>query len=117
MKSNNQKKYEQYSVRQVIYIEKDKYSYKCNLKDETNFVYRCIHKALKVQITIDKVNILRALEKKDSTNIQYTLGKNKHRCQIKGEIINKEVNQNSILTSNEIKDLGLNLIKHHIDKL
>ena len=56
--------------------------------------------------------------KKDDENISYKLGKNAHNCKDKDdEDKNKiEISNKNILTSNEINDLGLKLIKQHIDK-
>ena len=110
------KKYEQFGVPQSITIINYKYTYKGNLKDEKNCIYRCIHRDCKAQITIDNDNILNVLAKNDNLNIQYTSGKNKHSCEINKKEEKKEIPANLILTSNEINELGMKLIKNHIDK-
>ena len=54
MENNLQTKYEFYGVPQSITILNKKYTYKSNLKDEKNFVYRCMHRDCKAQITYFK---------------------------------------------------------------
>ena len=116
MDDNNQTKYEFYGVPQSLTIGIYKYSYKVNTKDENSFIYRCVHRNCKAQITIDKDNILKALMKKENSSIIYQEGKNPHSCQKPEVEKKKEINNNMILTSNEINDLGCKLIKQHIDK-
>ena len=83
MENNLQTKYEFYGVPQSITILNKKYTYKSNLKDEKNFVYRCMHRDCKAQITIDKENILKAVLQKRNDQIIYTLGKHTHSCEKK----------------------------------
>ena len=116
MEQQKTKKYEQYGVPQSITLEDFKYTYKGNLKDEKNFIYRCIHRECKAQITIDKENILKILAKNENSSIEYKEGKNKHTCENKKREEKKEVKANLILSSNEINELGIKLIKQHIDK-
>ena len=85
MEKKSQTKYHYSGVPQSITILDKKYSFKDNLKDKKHFVYRCIHRNCKAQITIDKENILKALMKKDSTEFQYKIWKNSHSCTDKAE--------------------------------
>ena len=71
MDDNNQTKYEFYGVPQSLTIGIYKYSYKVNTKEENSFIYRCVHRNCKAQITIDKDNILKALMKKENSSIIY----------------------------------------------
>ena len=81
MENQNMKKYEQFGVPQSITLENSKYTYKSNLKDGKNFIYRCFHKDCKAQITIDKDNILKALSNNEKYKLEYKIGKNKHSCE------------------------------------
>ena len=114
MEQQKARKYEQYGVPQFITFEDFKYTYKGNLKDGKNFIYRCIHR--KAQITIDKENILKILAKNENSSIEYKEGKNKHTCENKKREEKKEIKANLILSSNEINELGIKLIKQHLDK-
>ena len=71
MEQEKMKKYEQFGVPQAITIENNKYTYKGNLKDEKIFIYHCIHRDCKAQVTLDKDIILKVLAKKANHNIQY----------------------------------------------
>ncbi len=75
MEKKNQTKYDYYGVPQSITILDKKYSFKDNLKDKKHFVYRCIHRNCKAQITIDKENLLKALMKKTALNFNIKSGK------------------------------------------
>ena len=56
------------------------YTYKTELKDKYNFVYRCKNRECHAQITIDKDNILKILSKNKEEDIVYREGKNAHTC-------------------------------------
>ena len=49
MEKKNQTKYDYYGVLQSITILDKKYSFKDNLKDKKHFVYRCIHRNVKLK--------------------------------------------------------------------
>ena len=104
-------------VPQSLIIEDYKYTYKTNQKDETNFIYRCRNRNFKVQINIDKNNILKTILKNPKTKVGFIKGKHEHNCPAKKEKARKqEVNANAILINNEINEMGYNLIKQHLEK-
>ena len=59
-----QKKYTEYEklgIPKSLTIKGFKYTFKTKLKDNKNFIYRCMHRKCGSQITIDKDNILKVL--------------------------------------------------------
>ena len=117
MEDKKEKKYEQYGVPQYLILEDFKYTYKTNLKDENSFIYRCNNRSCKAQITIDKNNILKLIIKNPKEKIEYIKGKHEHNCApTKEKNLKTEVNVNSVLTNNEVNELGKKLIKQHLEK-
>lgn len=117
MEEQNKKKYQHYGVPQSLFIEGYKYSYKTNSKDETKFIYRCNHRNSKAQIIINKENILKVIIKKGNANVEFIKGKNSYICPSDKANSNSDVlKPDSILTNEELNELGYNLIKQHLDK-
>ena len=107
--------YKKYGIPGSIIILDKKYTFKTALANQKQFIYRCIHRKCKGQITIDKDNLLKILsyDKEAIENIQYIEGKNEHTCN-PAKII--EINKNNTSGGNENFKLGIELIKKNITK-
>ena len=51
------KAYEKLGIPNAIIIENIRYTYKAQLKNKDNFIYRCSNRKCKAQVTIDKDNL------------------------------------------------------------
>ena len=76
-----------------------------------------MHRNWKAQITINKENLLKVIIKKGNANVEFIKGKNSHICPSdKANSFSDVLKNDSILTNEELNELGYNLIKQHLDK-
>ena len=109
-----QKEFNNKDIPKFLTINNFKYSFKCLLTN-SQYSYRCYHRACKVFITIQKDQIDKILNKGNISNeedIEYKTNKKEHTCQS----IIKTTKLSEINTEKEEDELINKLIKNNLDK-